>query len=106
MPRADLSNHLVHWIKGQSDQDAFEVLCRIVSEGRLLGGDGHIKGEFNCVCFTEAPQNTFHNIVGKYRPFGVQVSKRWLFSQGGRPVIYQPSTDYDLLPESALPSVE
>ncbi|MDD3765166.1 MAG: hypothetical protein PHP86_17865 [Nevskiales bacterium] len=100
MPRADLSNHLVHWVKGASDEDAFAVLSKIASEGRLLGSNGFIKGEFNCVCFTEAPQNTFHNVIGKYRPFGVQVSKRWLFSQGGRPVIYQPLADYDSLPES------
>jgi hypothetical protein len=27
------------------------------------------------------------------------VSKLWLFQQGGRPVIYQPDGEYDLLPE-------
>lgn len=100
MARADLSKHLIHWIKGMTDDESFGVLCKIVSEGRLLGGSGFIKGEFNCVCFTEAPQNNFHDVVGRYRPFGIQVSKTWLFSQGGRPVIYQPSDDYDLLPDS------
>jgi hypothetical protein len=33
-------------------------------------------------------------------PFGVMVSKQWLFAKGGRPVIYQPSGELDLLPES------
>jgi hypothetical protein len=28
------------------------------------------------------------------------VSKYWAFSVGGRPVIYQPDQEYDLLPES------
>lgn len=28
------------------------------------------------------------------------VSKRWLFTQGGRPVIYQTNVEYDQLPES------
>lgn len=100
MPRADLSDHLVHWVKGATNQDSFDVLSKIVTEGKLIGNNGYIKGEFNCVCFTEAPQNTFHNVIGKYRPFGIQVSKKWLFSQGGLPVIYQPSKDYECLPES------
>ena len=26
------------------------------------------------------------------------ISKKWLFSKGGRPVIYQPTSDYDNLP--------
>ena len=25
--------------------------------------------------------------------------KNWLFKRGGRPVIYQPESDFDLLPE-------
>ena len=28
------------------------------------------------------------------------LSKLWLYEQGGRPVIYQPDSDYDLLPDS------
>lgn len=100
MPRADLSNDLIHWIKGDTDDEAFGILRRIVSENRLLGGNGHIKGEYTCVCFTEAPENTFHNVIGRYRPFGIQVSKKWAYSQGGRPVIYQEDSEYYQLPES------
>jgi hypothetical protein len=51
------------------------------------------------VCFTEAPEQEFHQVVGKYRPFGVQVPKAWLFSIGGRPVVYQAAGEYDLLPD-------
>jgi hypothetical protein len=36
----------------------------------------------------------------RYKPFGVMVSKSWLFSQGGRPVIYQPDEEFELLHES------
>ncbi len=100
MARDDLSNYLVHWIKGDTDQEAFDILHRIVSERRLLGGVGRIKGGYRCVCFTEAPENTFHKVMGRYRPFGVQVSKKWLFSQGGRPVIYQAGHEFNLLSES------
>jgi hypothetical protein len=35
-----------------------------------------------------------------YAPFGVMVPKRWLFALGGRPVIYQPDDEYDVLPDS------
>jgi len=100
MPRADLSNEIIHWIKGDCNEEAFEVMRRIVTEQRLLGGTGHIKGEYCCVCFTEAPQDTFHNVIGRYRPFGIQLSKQWIYAQGGRPVIYQTDEEFYQLPES------
>lgn len=99
MSRSDISKELVHWTKGESYQDAFDTLMTIVMEGRLLGGNGHIKGLYDCVCFTEAPTGTFHEVVGKYKPFGIRVSKKWLYEQGGRPVIYQSDSEYDALPE-------
>lgn len=100
MPRADLSEHLVHWIKGDTEAQAFAVLRQIVSEQRLIGGTGCIRGGYQCACFTEAPEAAFHQILGRYRPFGVRVSKRWLFAQGGRPVIYQSAAEFELLPEA------
>lgn len=101
MPRADLSTDLVHWIKADSDEEAFETLKRIVSERALIGGDGHIRGGYHCVCFTEAPESMFHQTGdNRYRPFGIRVSKKWLFSLGGRPVIYQPDAEFNLLCES------
>lgn len=100
MPRADLSNDLIHWIKGDSDEDSFDVLRNIVFSHKLFGGTGHIKGGYRCICFTEAPGNTFHNVIGRYRPFGIRVSKRWLYAQGGRPVIYQSDSEFDDLAES------
>jgi len=99
MPRVDISKHLVHWTKGQTYKDAFIALRNIVSEQRLLGGNGCIRGGFNCVCFTEAPEAAFHQILGRYKHFGIRVSKAWLFAQGGRPVIYQRGEEYDLLPD-------
>lgn len=100
VPRADLSKHLVHWIKGEKEEDAFGVLRKIVIEQRLLGGNGFIRDGYACVCFTEAPEAAFHQVLSRYRPFGIRVSKKWLFSQGGRPVIYQSADEYDALPES------
>lgn len=34
----------------------------------------------------------------RYSRFGIVVSKAWLFQWGGRPVIYQPDSEYGLLP--------
>jgi hypothetical protein len=100
MPRADLTNDVVHWIRGESNEHAFETLRHIVGEQRLLGGDGHIRGGYRCVCFTEAPQTLFHQVLGRYRPFGLRLCKKWLFSQGGRPVIYQADEEFEQLPDS------
>lgn len=36
----------------------------------------------------------------RLQPYGVMFGKAYLFELGGRPVIYQPETDYDLLPAS------
>lgn len=100
MSRTDLSNYLVHWLKGGSNDEAFDTLRRIVLERRLLGGDGHIRGGYRCICFTEAPTTAFHQIIGRYRPFGIQVSKHWAFERGGRPAIYQPDDEFDGLSDA------
>jgi hypothetical protein len=86
-------------MKGPTEADTFGTLRRIVSEQRLIGDNGSIRGGFRCICFTEAPESTFHQLSGRYRPFGIKVSKRWLFAQGGRPVIYQRGEEYERLSE-------
>lgn len=100
MPRADLSNHLVHWTSGDDFTEAFGNLVNIVLSRKLIGSGDKIKGNFGCVCFTEAPEAEFHKIKSKYSPFGVQVPKKWLFEKGGRPVIYQTNEEYELLPDN------
>lgn len=99
MPRVDLSKYLVHWIKGETDAAAFDVLRQIVTEQVLRAGNGFIRDGYNCVCFTEAPEDVFHQIVGRYKKFGIRISKKWLFAHGGRPVIYQSDDEYPVLPE-------
>ncbi len=78
---------------------ASAVLEKILREGRLLGGSAWTDGD-PCICFTEAPIQEFNSLFQlvsiassdterpRYEPYGVAVSKRWLFSRGGRPVIY------------------
>lgn len=99
MPRIDVSKYLVHWTKGNSYDEAFDVLRKIVHNRLLLGSSRGIRGEWNCVCFTEAPEGIFHQVLGRYKPFGIQIPKSWLFERGGRPAIYQPSHEYELLNE-------
>lgn len=98
MPRSDLSSELVHWIKAPTLEEAFGTLRTIIDERCIRGGNGNIEGEYNCVCFTEAPQLSFHEVRGRYRPFGIQLSKTWVFDRGGRPVIYQTDAEFVVLP--------
>jgi len=53
--RDDIANDVIHFTKGDSPAEAFAVIAHIVAERRLLGGTGYIKGNYTCVCFTEAP---------------------------------------------------
>jgi hypothetical protein len=106
MIRDDLSNKLIHFTKGNKEQ-VIKNFKSILSQKKLIGGTGEIKGNFKCVCFTESPISKFSNILADsksfnfpYAPFGIMVSKEWLFNKGGRPVIYQPDEDYDLLEDS------
>lgn len=107
MKRSDISSNLVHFTSGADYEDSFERLQKILSDRKLIGGARCIKGRYNCVCFSEAPLPTLgerglvnDSYYSRYSPFGIVVSKRWLFSVGGRPVIYQPDAEYENLPES------
>lgn len=84
----------------------------ILAEGRLIGSNAYIRGGHRCICFTEAPIGEVVSLFKlaelaaegglrpKYEPFGVAVTKNWLFSRGGRPVIYQRDAEYETLPDS------
>jgi hypothetical protein len=58
------------------------------------------------VCFSESPIDVLARLFAstghsfRYRPFGIMVPKAWLFAKGGRPVIYQPEADFELLPQA------
>src|SRR5437660_4028821 len=89
---------------------AYAVLYKILVEGCLNGTDAWTPGE-SCICFTEAPIQEFNSVFSlvviaasesqrpRYEPYGIAVSKRWLFAQGGRPVIYDHPEAFDELPE-------
>lgn len=100
----DVTDKLVHFTSGVSVDQAFGRLRQIIAQRRLLGGDSRIRGNYRCVCFCEAPvvssQHLFvkPDIYSRYSPFGILFEKKWLFEQGGRPVIYQPDSEFDFLP--------
>lgn len=121
--RRDLGNLLFHFTRGvPADKDLFSGtstpaihpqtnLEQILKDGALNGSSRCIKGGHKCVCFTEAPISEMVSLFNlaliepegksnpRYEPFGIAVTKKWLFSKGGRPVIYQPSSEYDALPQ-------
>lgn len=110
--RDDITNNLIHLTKGVgSDRDkhreeAALIFDKILTERKLIGGTGFIKGKYTCVCFSEAPIGKLSFILAdagnsdfKYQPYGIMVSKKWLYEKGGLPVIYGPAQEFDSLPE-------
>jgi hypothetical protein len=106
MERPDISSHLIHFTSANNDEDAFKRLQKIIRDKKLLSTGNKITGKYRCVCFSEAPLRSVSEGLlndegySRYSHFGVTVSKQWLFAQGGRPVIYQPASEYKCLPES------
>jgi hypothetical protein len=107
MIRDDLSDRLIHLTRGDSIEEASKSFLKIMGAKELLGGDNCILGKHKCVCFSEAPLAKLSIILAnpgahgmRYSPLGIMVSKNWLYSKGGRPVIYQTKKEYDELPES------
>jgi hypothetical protein len=111
--RDDISDKLVHLTKGigvdplMHREEAARTLDKILKDQALLGGTGFIKGKHQCVCFSEAPISKLSQILAvrdsnafKYQPYGLIVSKKWLFARGGRPVIYGPANEYNMLPNA------
>jgi hypothetical protein len=103
--RTDISDKLIHFTKGNSASDAFEILRKIINERRLVAGNYMIRGGYGCVCFTEAPITAisagFLSSVplSRYAPFGLMFDKSWIFALGGRPVIYQSESEFNILPD-------
>jgi len=103
--RRDISDWLIHFTKGDSHEEAFQRLCSIVRERRILGTSERIKGGYQCVCFSEAPLTSLQDglvnpdAYSRYSPFGIIFGKRSIFAQGGRPVIYQTDEEFSQLPE-------
>jgi hypothetical protein len=98
--RRDMSSLLFHFTRASAGASAEAVLATILRDGKLLGTGRWTEG-LHCICFTEAPIQEFAAIFSlveiaasaeqrpRYEPYGIAVTKEWLFGQGGRPVIYE-----------------
>lgn len=101
--RDDLSDRLIHLTKGEPS-DALATLMSIISDRKLIGNTGFIKGKHRCVCFSEAPISKIGFLLAhprgeiKYKPYGVMFKKKTIYVKGGRPVFYQSEQDYSKLP--------
>ncbi len=97
--RDDLVARLTHLTRGSTDDDAFDVLWKILTEKKLNGSDnsGYVIGDTKAVCFQEVPlysiaqsllyEDDKSDII-RYSWFGLRFNKNVLFRRGARPVIY------------------
>ena len=108
--RLDLSNYLIHFTKGENEEDengAYQNLKSIIVNQRLFSNNGDIRGGYNCVCFTEAPIECLkmangivcYNGEKRYSNYGIMIPKIDIYNLGGRPAIYTDKEDFDILPE-------
>ena len=86
--RPDIGNKVIHFTRAPTYEDALDLLLSIVTQGRLVGGTGTIRGGYRCVCFTEAPlpvmATAFMNAdsFARYSPFGLMFEKSWIYAKG------------------------
>ncbi len=104
MKRPDITDSLVHFIRGADFASALGVLRTILGEQVLRGSGRLARGQYPVVCFSEAPIEYLGYAIAQqahskppYQPVGIVVSKTWLFARGGRPVIYQSDTEFEEL---------
>lgn len=102
--RLDHCKYLIHYTRGDNAESAYQNLIKIIEEKALKCGNGFIKGGEYCICFTETPKEclTISNFLNsdyfkRYSPFGVMFSKEYIYSIGGRPVIYGNDQDFEKL---------
>lgn len=102
--RNDISSRLTHLTKGDTVEEAFATLLKILDDKKLIGSTtetGFIVGKCPAVCFQEAPLSAIaENLLyekqinkdgckPRYNSFGLRFNKRYIYKRGGRPVIYE-----------------
>lgn len=105
--RPDLAPNLLHLLRGDTRSDGFDALRSVVALRCVSGSTQGVHDGSRCVSFAEAPIKRLREVFrwsaerdARLQPFGVLLGKDYLFALGGRPVIYQPDTEYEQLPES------
>ena len=108
--RTDLCGQVTHLTKsnqvGGTQLSAMDVLIKILRDRKVVGSttsSGFIVGSRSAVCFQDAPiYSICQNIefeskrhkegsekAPKYEAFGIMFPKKYVYSKGGRPVIYE-----------------
>lgn len=117
--RNDITTFLVHLTRGNSKEEVMDVLIKILEDKCLFGSStdsGFIIGDRRAVCLQEAPiyslaQNIYteqtyrknnDTVKERYVGWGLQFRKGFVYEHGGRPVIYDKTSDA----KSYLPSKE
>ena len=97
--RPDLSPYLTHFTRSRcldgKSISAFDMLVKILKEGKIRGGTNYIKGGEPTTCFFNAPWPALARVITeenrrRYEPYGIGVSKLYGFKKSARPVIYLP----------------
>jgi hypothetical protein len=108
--RSDLTTELVHLTRSVNSKSAIDVLYEILQTGKVNGSitsSGFIVGNTPAVCLQDAPLNavgqncwfeqTYRKVnsaaTKRYDPTGLIFSKTYIYSKGGRPVIYDRTSD-------------
>lgn len=89
--RNDISSRLTHLTKGDTPEEAFEILLKILDEKKIIGSTtetGFIIGDKSAVCLQEAPLNAIaENLLYekklreetkckvRYNAFGIRFNK-------------------------------
>jgi len=106
--RNDLTTQLTHLTKAEKDEHLTGILISILSQRCIEGSEStFIYGEKTAVCFQDAPlsgicQNVYFEekyrkenpeAKRRYSACGLMFRKPYVFSKGGRPVIYDRIED-------------
>ncbi|MAM85818.1 MAG: hypothetical protein CME36_00730 [unclassified Hahellaceae] len=108
--RSDLSTSLIHLTKPRPKLGVVDVMFRILKERTIRGSsteNGFINGECTAVCFQDAPvhavsqncwfeqklRETNEQTKRRYVPSGFLFHKQEIYIKGGRPAIYDKTTE-------------
>ena len=112
--RNDITGNLIHLTKGKEIENekfnVFEILIKILKDKKLIGStteSGFIVGDKRAVCFQESPiyslsQNIYYEQKlfreeklkkKRYVGVGLMFTKPYIYKKGGRPVIYDKTTE-------------
>lgn len=121
--RPDLVARLTHLTRGRTDDEAFDILWKILLDKKLIatGNTAFIVGDKKAVCFQEVPlysiaqtllfeeeervkeqQKTGYLGKIRYSWFGLRLNKFDLYQQGARPVVYGKTDDLKTVLDSSI----